>query len=60
MILMVKTTMMLMTVAICGGPATALEVFFAVEVDLAKDAAKVLINIDPNKLDGTKYEINMR
>lgn len=48
------------SVVICGGSAVELEVFFAVEVDLAKDVAKVIRKIDLNELDGTRYEINMR
>lgn len=48
------------SVVLCGGPAMEPEVFFAVEIDVAKDWAKVIINIDPNELDGTNYEINMR
>ncbi len=48
------------SVVICGGSAVELEVFFAVEVDLVKDAAKVIRKIDLNELDGTRYEINMR
>ena len=46
------------SIVICGGPAIDLEVFFEVEVNLSTEMAKVLRNIDPNKLDGTKYEIN--
>ena len=40
------------------GPSAEKVVFFAVEVDIANDVANILIDIDPNKLDGTKYELN--
>lgn len=46
-------------VVICGGPAMDEEVFFETEVDLVKGVTKVLTNIDPNKLDETKYEMNI-
>jgi len=46
------------SVVICGGPAIDDEVFFEVEVDLTKNITILIIDIDPNKLDGTKYEIN--
>lgn len=32
-------------------------VFFAVEVDIAKDVVNILTDIDPNTLNGTKYVI---
>ncbi|MCI9252531.1 MAG: hypothetical protein HFI22_12080, partial [Lachnospiraceae bacterium] len=48
------------SVVICGGPSTDIEVFFEVEVDLANDEVIVLVDANPNKLDGTKYEINRR
>ena len=44
---------------ICCGPPAEKVVFFAVEVDIANDVANILIDIDPNKLDGTKYEMKM-
>lgn len=48
------------SVVICGGPSTEIEVFFEVEVDLANDEVIVLVDANPNKLDGTRYEINRR
>lgn len=48
------------SVVICGGPSTDIEVFLEVEVDLANDEVIVLVDANPNKLDGTKYEINRR
>ena len=48
------------SVVICGGPAAGVEIFFEIEVDLVKNSSLVIIDIDPNKLDGTKYEINRR
>ena len=48
------------TIVLCDGPAPDLEVFFEVEVDLAGDRVTVRKDTDPNKLDGTKYEMNIR
>lgn len=42
---------------ICCGPPAEKVVFFAVEVDIVKDVMNILTDIDPNTLDGTKYEI---
>ena len=43
---------------LCCGPAAEKVVFFAVEVDIANDVVNILTDIDLNKLDGTKYEMN--
>lgn len=45
---------------ICCGPSAEKVVFFAVEVDIENDVVNILINIDPNRLDGTKYVMNLR
>ena len=42
---------------ICNGPAPDPVVFFEVEVDIDKQAATVLTDMNPNKLDGAEYEL---
>lgn len=46
------------SVVLCGGPPPKDEIFFEVEVDTARDLAKVLVYTDLNMLDGSMYEIN--
>ena len=40
-------------------PVRELVTFFEVEVDTDKQAATVLTDLNPNKLDGTKYEMKI-
>lgn len=47
-------------VVICGGCALDAEVFFEVEVDFVSNVATIITDIDPNKLNGERYEMNMR
>ena len=46
-------------VIICSGPGDV-DVIFAVEVDLKKDLATVLVDMDLDTLDETKYQVNRR
>jgi len=42
-------------IVINDGPEEAIEVIFKVEVDLTMSLTKILVDTDPNTLDGTKY-----
>lgn len=48
------------SIVICCGPYPDDVVFFEVEVDSITNSTTILVDCDPNSLDGDLYEINRR
>lgn len=47
-------------IVISGGNEIEFTTFFETEINLLKNETIILVNVDPNKLDGSVFEVNRR